>query len=128
MEIKQTWWGKIVTIPETEFNSEFSYHLRNVRRINDNEPEEQELINELEPKEQDAEQKLITLAEEMEAFFHSMTRDKDGYTGHNFDKWKKEHNGANFNEYFHDRLRDLESEVNSYSFEYAERSQHGWCL
>lgn len=121
MRVTETNWGKIVTIPETENNSEFVYQLRNVRTINDNEPEEQPLINRLERAEKRAEARFLARAKEMEQAFAEL------HTGEDFDRWEHEH-GTTFNEYFHDELDRLCELVNSYSFRYAEESKHGWCL
>jgi hypothetical protein len=125
MEIKKTNWGEIVTIPETEINSEFTYHLRSVRRINNNNPYEQELINELEPKEKKARRKFLILAKSMEYFFKTIPEIRGCICI--FDEWERK-NKMNWNDWFHGQLHELEEEVNSYSFEYASRSEHGWCL
>lgn len=125
MKIEKTKWGEIVTIPETDVNSEFKYYLRSVRRINNNEPKEQKLINELEPQEQRARRKFLILAKSMEYFFK---RIPGAYETLNiFTEWERK-NKMDWNDYFHRRLHELEEEVNSYSFQYAERSKHGWCL
>lgn len=121
MEIINTHYGKVVIIPETENNCEFRYELRNVRKINDNCKDEQDLINELESKEQKAERKFLLLSWSMENAFKRLGRWYDYHT------WE-EHNKAEFNEYYHDQLQLLEDEVNSYSFEYAARSTHGYCV
>ena len=121
MKIINKSWGKIVIIPETENNSEFEYNLRNVRKINGDCKEEQALINELEPKEQKAERKLLLLAWSMENAFKHLGDCKA------YQVWE-DHNRTDFNEYYHEKLRLLEEEVNSYSFEYANRSKHGYCL
>lgn len=123
MEITRTTWGEIVTIPATENNTDFSYDLRSVRRINNNDPEEQELLAELEPKEQRARRKFLILAHSMEQFFRTLS---DGSCRH-FDEWEKK-NKMDWNEWYHWQLHDLEEEVNSFSFEYARRSHHGYCV
>lgn len=123
MVIEKTNWGEIITIPETECSSEFKYYIRSVRRINDDCKYEQALINELEQKEQKARRKLILLAFSMENVFKSIPKDAQCYW---WEKWEAKN--GDFNALYHDRLHELEDEVNSYSFQYANRSKHGWCL
>ena len=130
MRIEKTSWGRILTIPASSVNSEFVYHLREVRKINKNDPDEQELINRLEVPEQKAIRRLTILLFSMENFFKTL--EKNG--GHGilplltpFQTWET-HNKMDWNEWFHDQARLLEEEINNYSFEYADKSKHGWCL
>ena len=125
MIVEKTWWGRKLIIPETSFNSEFSYSLREVRKINKNDPHEQELINRLEIPEQNAIRKLTLLLFSMENFFKTLENRKKGYDV--FQEWEK-HNRMDWNDWFHDQARELEEEINGYSFEYAAKSKHGWCL
>lgn len=128
MRIEMTKWGRIITIPETSVSMEFSYSLREVRKINDNEPYEQELINRLEIPEQKAIRKLTILLFSMENFFKALEkRGEHGYIANLFQNWEA-HNKMDWNEWFHDQARLLEEEINNYSFEYADKSKHGWCL
>lgn len=128
MRIEMTKWGRIITIPETSVSMEFSYSLREVRKINDNEPYEQELINRLEIPEQKAIRKLTILLFSMENFFKALEkRGEHGYISNLFQTWEA-HNKMDWNEWFHDQARLLEEEINNYSFEYADKSKHGWCL
>ena len=128
MRIEMTSWGRIITIPETSVSMEFSYSLREVRKINDNEPYEQELINRLEIPEQKAIRKLTILLFSMENFFKALeNRGEHGYIANLFQTWEA-HNKMDWNEWFHDQARLLEEEINNYSFEYADKSKHGWCL
>ena len=121
-----TSWGRIITIPETSANSEFSYHLREVRKINNNEPHEQELINRLEVPEQKAIRKLTILLFSMENFF-KRTADDIKRKCDVFQIWE-ERNRMDWNEWYHTQADALEEEINGYSFEYADKSKHGWCL
>ena len=126
MKIETTSWGRIITIPETSVNSEFSFRLREVRKINNNEPREQELINHLEVSEQKAIRRLTILLFSMENFFKQIAKDKK--RGCNvFQTWE-ERNRMDWNEWYHRQADALEEEVNGYSFEYAGKSKHGWCL
>ena len=126
MKIESTSWGRIITIPETQVNSEFSFRLREVRKINNNEPREQELINRLELSEQKAIRRLTILLFSMENFFKQIAKDKK--RGCNvFQTWE-ERNGMDWNEWYHRQADALEEEINGYSFEYADKSKHGWCL
>lgn len=121
MEVIDTDWGKIVIIPNTEYNLEFRYELRNVRRINHDDPDEQPLIAELEKREKILEKAFMKRTEEMERAFATL------HNGDDVERWEEEHL-INFNVYFHDRLDLLCEKINGCSFEYAERSTHGWCL
>lgn len=121
MKIEKTAYGKRITIPATSNNSEFVYDLRNVRTINRNNPHEQPLLNELERGERIAERRLVILLYSMENFFRTANNAKS------YNQWEQ-HNRMDWNEYYHDQIRTLAEEVNNYSFEYAERSRHGWCL
>lgn len=123
MEIIKTSWGEIVVIPETRNNSEFVYYLRSVRKINNNDPYEQDLINELEPAEKRARRRFLILAKSMEYFFQTIT---DG-TSNVFAEWERK-NKMDWNDWFHGQLHELEEKVNSFSFDYAYQSKHGWCL
>lgn len=125
MKILQEKWGEIVIIPETENSSEFEFHLRSVRRINHDDKNEQELINELEPKEKRARRKFLILAKSMEYFFRSLKGFENPFSA--FLEWERK-NKMDWNEYYHWNLDSLCDEVNSYSFEYAKRSRHGWCI
>lgn len=128
MRIEMTSWGRKLIIPETSVNSEFTYDLREVRKINDNEPYEQELINRLEIPEQKAIRKLTILLFSMENFFKALEKSGEhGVTSTIFQTWEA-HNKMDWNEWFHDQARLLEEEINNYSFEYADKSKHGWCL
>ena len=125
MIVEKTWWGRKLIIPETSVNSEFSYSLREVRKINKNEPYEQELINRLEIHEQKAIRKLTLLLFSMENFFKTLENRKNEYDM--FQEWEN-HNRMDWNDWFHHQARELEEEINNYSFEYADKSKHGWCL
>lgn len=71
MDVTKTNYGLLVTIPEQHdnngelLNSKFAYQLRQVRTINDNDPEEQPLINALEKGEKRDTAKFLKLAEDM---------------------------------------------------------------
>lgn len=126
MEVTKTNYGLLVTIPEQHdnngelLNSEFAYQLRQVRTINDNDPEEQPLINALEKREKRDTAKFLKLAEEMERLFNQLRTREDWQT------WEDAH--GDFNRLYHDRLDELAEKINGYSFTYAERSKHGYCI
>ena len=126
MKIEITSWGRIITIPETSVNSEFSFRLREVRKINNNEPHEQELINRLEVSEQKAIHRLTILLFSMENFFKQVAEERNKESDV-FKTWE-ERNRMDWNEWYHRQADALEEEVNGYSFEYADKSKHGWCL
>lgn len=130
MRIEMTSWGRKIIIPETSVNSEFVYELREVRKINKNDPDEQELINRLEVPEQKAIRRLTILLFSMENFFKTLEK----HGGHGilplltpFQTWEA-HNKMDWNEWFHYQANLLVEEINGFSFEYADKSKHGWCL
>lgn len=127
MRIEKTSWGRILTIPASSVNSEFSYRLREVRKINKNDPYEQELINRLEIPEQKAIRKLTLLLFSMENFFKSIEKLGVHNALYYFRLWER-HNKMDWNEWYHDQIDELVEEINSYSFKYADESKHGWCL
>lgn len=113
-------WGMKVIIPETEYNSEFEYYVRQVRTINKDCKEEQELIAELEKREKPLTRKFLKLVAEMESWFSRLRTTDD---------WSKyDERYGDFNRNYHDKIEKLEDEINRCSFEYAERSKHGYCL
>lgn len=120
MKITKTNYGLLVTIPETDNNSEFIFELRQVRTINNDDPNEQPLINRLERKEKALTQQFFKLVEEMEALFALLITRED------WQAWEEKH--GDFNRLFHDKLDELAERINGVSFAYAEKSAHGYCL
>lgn len=126
MNVTRTNYGLLVTIPERHdangvlLNSEFAYQLRQVRTINDNNPDEQPLIKALEKGEKHDTAKFLKLAEEMEQLFKQLRSRKDWQT------WEDAH--GDFTRLYHDRLDELAEKINGYSFAYAEHSKHGYCI
>ena len=113
-------WGMKVIIPETDYNSELEYRLRQVRVLNDDCKEEQELIAVIEKKEKPLTEEFLKLAEEMERWLHKLhtKADWDNYTAKYGD----------FNANYHHKMREIEEQIQNCSLEYAEKSKHGWCL
>ena len=122
-----TSWGRKIIIPETSVNSEFVYELREVRKINKNDPDEQELINLLEVPEHKAIRKLTLLLFSMENFFKSIEKLGVHNASYYFRLWER-HNKMDWNEWYHDQIDELVEEINGYSFKYADESKHVWCL
>ena len=126
MKVTKTNYGLLVTIPEQHdtngdlLNSEFAYQIRQVRTINDNDPDEQSLINALEKGEKRDTTKFLKLAEEMERLFKQLKTRED------WQAWEDAH--GDFNCLYHDRLDELAEKINGYSFTYAEHSKHGYCI
>lgn len=120
MITENTKYGLKVIVPKTDHTSEFEYHLRQVRTINDDCKYEQELIAELEEREKPLTDEFLKLVAEMENWF-SKLRTADDWREYN-EKY------GDFNSNYHDKIAKLEEEINNCSFEYANRSEHGWCL
>lgn len=131
MKIEKTNYGIKITIPETEHTSEFEYGLRNVRVLNNNDPREQPLLDELEKREKPLVRKFILLAWSMWNFFKHLPKDEG--TGDNntirraFIRWE-DHNRMDFTTYYHWGMDDMEDAIDAISEEYCHRSEHGWCF
>ena len=123
---KKHWWGEEVIIPETETNSEFTFKWRRVKWINEyGKHDTDPCIEELARKEIPIRRKLLLLIQSMEFFFKELEKAEKKYAL--FEEWERK-NRMDFNEWFHDQTRLLEEELDGCSFEYARRSQYGWCL
>lgn len=128
MEVTKTNYGLLITIPEQHdtngdlLNSEFAYQLRQVRTLNDNNPDEQPLINRLERKEQPLTRKFILLAWSMWNLFRKLNDNPRALM-----EWE-EHNRMDFNRYYHDQLEELQEAITDICFEYGKRSKHGYCI
>ena len=123
---KKHWWGEEVIIPETETNSEFTFKWRRVKWINEyGKHETDPCIEELAKKEIPIRRKLLLLIQSMEFFFKELGKAEKKYAL--FEEWERK-NRMDFNEWFHDQIRRLQEELDGCSFEYAYRSQYGWCL
>lgn len=128
MIVTKTNYGLLVTIPEQHdsngdlLNSEFAYQLRQVRTINDNDPDEQPLINRLERKEQPLTRKFILLAWSMWNLFCKLNDNPRALM-----EWEG-HNRMDFNRYYHDQLDELQEAITDICFKYAEHSKHGFCI
>lgn len=126
MIVKKTGYGLEVTIPEQRdeygqlLNSQFTYCLRQVRTINQNDPNEQPLIDRLEKDEKELTDEFLKLAEKMEKLFTQLRTRED------WEEWEKEH--GDFNILYHDRLDNLAYRINNFSFLYADQSIHGYCI
>ena len=126
MIVEKKYWGRKLIIHETSVNCEYTYRLREVRKINNDDDREQELINRLEIPEKNAIRKLTLLLFSMENFFKSsIEKRKKGYDV--FQEWEK-HNRMDWHDWFVRQADRLEEEINSYSIRYAHESKHGWCL
>lgn len=80
MIVEKKYWGRKLIIHETSVNCEYTYRLREVRKINNDDDREQELINRLEIPEKNAIRKLTLLLFSMENFFKSsIEKRKKGY-------------------------------------------------
>lgn len=123
---KKHWWGEEAVIPETEANSEFTFKWRRVKWINKyGEHNTDPCIEELAEKEIPLRRKLLILIHSMENFFKEL--EKTDRKRDLFDEWERK-NRMDFNEWFHDQSRRLQEELDGCSFEYARRSEYGWCL
>ena len=120
MIIENRPFGLKVIIPKTEYNSEFVYSLRQVRTINNNCKNEQDLIAEIEKREKPLTDEFLKLVEAMEGWFTKLR------TADDWHEYNQKY--GDFNRNYHDKIRELAEKINNCSFEYADRSKHGWCL
>lgn len=130
MLVERTNYGLKITIPETGHNSEFTYQVRQVRTLNNNDPREQKLLAELEKGEKTATRRLLLLLWSMENFFNTLPNDWAGWWGVNdrspFEIWEQK-NRLDFNEYYHTGARLLIEQIDGFSLTYCDKSRHGWC-
>ena len=120
MIIEKKDWGLKVIIPETNHNSEFEYHLLQVRVLNNDCKEEQELIEEIEKKEKPLTEEFLKLAAEMENWLHKL------HTKADWDNYTAKYGDFNYN--YHYKMSEIEEQIQDCSFEYARRSKHAWRL
>lgn len=118
MQIIKTSYGNEIIIPERNYNCEFKYKVRRVKVINRFDRQHPD-IEILAKEEERIYRKLVLLAFSMDNFFKELDKTQREDVPNAFDTWEK-HNRMDWNEYFHDNLRMLEEEVNSFSFTYAD--------
>ena len=119
MRIEQTNYGIKVVIPESDTNSEFTYKLRQVKTLNASIARKHPIIDKLAEREKVLTRKLLLRVRSMEYVF------KDTTTHRKYGTWN-DHNRMDFNEYYHDELRDMEEAINAISFTYADYCNEGW--
>lgn len=123
---KKYWWGEEAIIPETEANSEFTYRWRRVKWINEyGKHDTDPCIEELAEREEPLRRKLLILIHSMECFFKQLAKTDNKHLL--FKEWEYK-NRMDFNAWYHDQMRQLEDQLDGCSFEYAYRSEYGWCL
>lgn len=123
---KKNWWGEEAIIPEGNRNSEFAYKWRRVKWINKHgEHETDPCIEELSVKEIPLRRKLLILIQSMEIFFKRLETEEHPHLL--FEEWERK-NRMDFNVWYHDQIRELNEQLDGCSFEYAHRSEYGWCL
>lgn len=114
MKIKQTNFGLRITIPEGKYNSEFSYDVRQLAILNKG-LEWHPLIYDLMREEKAITSNLILRLFSMENFFKSLENNPKPWKM--YDVWE-EHNKADFNEYYHDGIRDMLEEIDGIARKY----------
>ena len=63
---------------------------------------------------------FLKLVEAMEGWFTKLR------TADDWHEYNQKY--GDFNRNYHDKIRELAEKINNCSFEYADRSKHGWCL
>lgn len=128
MEIENTTYGKIVKVLVDEKIQEYSYRL--IRPLNSGVSKLHPCINVLEKQEVETEKKLHLLLLSYESTLKDILSKLNQGNQQAFHEWEVK-NKLDFNEYFHDGIRDLVDILNNYSFEYAANCSndgYGWCL
>lgn len=120
MIVEKTNWGLKVIIPKTDHSSEYVWNLRQVRVINNDCEYEQELLAKIEKQEKPLTKEFLKLAEEMEEWFHIL------HTHEDWEDYTAKY--GDFNANYHDKLKKIEEQIQNCSYEYANKSKHGWCL
>lgn len=123
---KKHWWGEEAIITEGKRNCEFTYKWRRVKWINRHgEHDTDPCIEELSEREVPLRRKLLILIHSMELFFNRLENAEHPHLL--FEEWERK-NRMDFNVWYHDQMRELNEQLDGCSFEYAYRSEYGWCL
>lgn len=126
MIIEKTNYGKLVKVWNDGYPEEWNYQIRNVKVLNGWFDEQHPQMDVLAAREAKIERKLILLLFSMENVFRQVY-DSDNYDV--IDTWEA-HNRMNFNEWYHDQIRELIDEIDGISSEYCDlalRDGYGWC-
>lgn len=118
MIINKTHYGIEVIIPETDWNSEFVYTIRQVRTLNKGfrlHPS----INELECEEKKLTRKLLLRIYSMENAFNEFMKNRK------YVEWDN-HNKMDFNEFYHDGINELIEMIDSISYKYYNNCTEGY--
>lgn len=114
MKIENTNYGLRITIQEGKYNSEFSYDVRQLAILNSG-LKWHSSIYDLMSKEKIITNNLILRLFSMENFFKLLEGYKD--TWKIYDIWE-DHNKLDFNEYYHDSVRDMIENIDDIAREY----------
>jgi hypothetical protein len=119
MIINRTNYGIEVIIPETDANCEFRFALRQVKTLNSCFSKHHPMIDDLAKEEAILTRKFLLKAHSMENVF------KEWAAKRNYQEWEK-HNNMDFNEYYHDEMRDLEEKIQGISYRYWDYCTEGY--
>lgn len=122
MKITPTNYGLFVAINGTDY----TYQLRQVRTINNNNPEEQPLINRLEKQEKPLLKQFLTLAHQCENVVKVLDEDTTRPTWQKWKEWQAAN--GDFDDLFTYPLEELAQKINNISFVFANLSKHGYCI
>lgn len=122
MKITPTNYGLFVAIDGTDY----TYQLRQVRTINNNNPEEQPLINRLEKQEKPLLKQFLKLAHQCENVVKVLDEDTTRPTWQKWKEWQAAN--GNFDVLFTDPLEELAQKINNISLVFANLSKHGYCI
>lgn len=122
MKIASTNYGLFVSIDGTDY----TYQLRQVRTINNNNPEEQPLINRLEKPEKALLTQFLKLAQKCEDVVKKLSEDATRPTWQKWQEWQALN--GDFDDLFTYPLENLAQKINNISFVFANLSKHGYCI
>lgn len=117
---EKTDFGMKIIIPETPYNCEFVYRLRMVKVLNRG-LKHHPSIEGLSKREEKLIRQFVLRVHSMENFFKQIPR----LTYRCFDIWEA-HNRMNWNEYYHDGLRDLKEMIDDISSIYHDNCTEGY--
>lgn len=122
MKIASTNYGLFVSIDGTDY----TYQLRQVRTINNNNPEEQPLINRLEKQEKAFLTQFLKLAQKCEDVVKKLSEDTTRPTWQKWQEWQALN--GDFDDLFIYPLENIAQKINNISFVFANLSKSGYCI
>lgn len=133
MIVEKTTYGKSVKIWNDGYSDDWAYHIRNVKVLNScfDKEDLHPLLDNLSKQEAKNEKRLLKRMQDMEDVFrkaYSSPYSKGNINA--FEEWEVKH-GKDFNEWFHDGIRNMVDEIDEISrtyVYYATRDGYPYCF